>query len=332
MAEELKITLDPIERESIDLPQKGFGSSLQSIIPQGTPEPIDFEEEKKLAFSAKGSNLGELKHPIDKINTYAFNFEEADETGIIEKALKIEGNKSKKQATLFYTANFNALEELGFETVKRLTAKDRLIYNAVCTLYEAGYHIISDTMIYRLIGGKGKPGKSDRDFIFREMLKMGSIYVTYDNIEEHNLYGEKIELIQEGRHPIELKYKSAIANGKRVENAYYISETPFLYKISSAKNQITAYPSEAYAIPLNRTEQTVEIMLYLLDRISHIRNKTPNYSKKITFNSIFEKAHITEKMERSRAKNKIQVMLEHWQKKEIFSKFTVEKDYILIEP
>lgn len=102
---------------------------------------------------------------------------------------------------------------------------------------------------------------------------------------------------------------------------------PPLLTFAKERKQITKLPLAALAAPVSKTEQTLDIQDYLIERVA--RAKTAG-SQKILFKTLFEKTNIEEKKQKQRAKVKIRAILEQFKKAKLIKDFAESPDGVTI--
>lgn len=288
--------------------------------------PINTEELPQIMV--KREYVG-IEYPIDKVNTNVWTLlKEADDSGQLELAFATEAKGSGKEATVMYSINFSELEqETGVAISKKLTAYDKRCYIAVNALFNAGHEYITVTQIYNEMGNSGRPGTSAIDKINDSLTKMRGAIIHLDNMKEHETYGKYKHFKYDGS-LLPMERVSAIVNGQVAESVIHVFRELPLISFAKDRRQITTVDRKLLESPLSKTEANLQLDDYLIEQISHM--KKGKIKNKMLYDTIFKKAGITTRMQRSRAKEKINTFLTHYKKCEFIKGFKESADGITI--
>lgn len=273
--------------------------------------------------------IDNVDYPLDKVNANVWRLlQEADSTGQMTFAAERHG--SKKQADIIYSLDFEALEqETGVTITKKLTAFDKRVYIAAGALYNNGVEVTTAAQIYKAMGNTSKPNNNDIDKINESLTKMQAAHVYLNNISEHQLYSKYDKFVYDAS-LLPMERISAVVNGQAVESAIHLFREPPLISFARERKQITTISRRLLESPLSKTDANLTIDDYLLERISHIKNKKGKISNKLLYATIYEKCHINTAKQRSRAKEKIATYLTHYKKEKFIKDFKEEADGITI--
>ena len=272
-----------------------------------------YEYEKglpQISFKGKGASLSE--YPVDKVNTYIWTLLiNAEKNGQLTFAAERSG--SKKTADIIYSINFDNLATAGLNTKKRLTVFDKRVLIAANALYNSTGEIMTVSQIYETMGNDNRPNKREIERIYTSLEKMRLIPISLDNTSEHELYPNIEKFIYNG---VILPWDSmdAIINGQRVDGAIRLFIEPPLITFAKSRKQVTTIPRKLLASPINKTEMHLLIDDYLIERISRLKNGHAKLSNKLLYATIYEKAGITGRMQKNRAKETVLKYLEHYKK------------------
>ena len=265
-----------------------------------------------------------LDYPLDKVNSTVWGLMEKDTKGQI--ALKAEKTGTKTPINILYSINF---DELGSDVKisKCLTSFDKRVYIAVSALYNAGEsHIITLTQIYYAMGCTTRPGSKNLERINDAIEKMRRANIYISNEQEAAAY--KYDKFVYTGSLLPFEQMTAMANGKIIDSAIHLFREPPVMSFAKQRKQITTIKLKLLQSPINKTEANLKIDDYLIERIS--RAKSGTQPRKILYSTIYEKAQIESTKQRQRAKEKIKIYLDYYQKCGMMTRYTEEKDGITV--
>lgn len=228
-----------------------------------------------------------LEH--DKITKVAFDDHKNSPLYEGTKAIAMEKKGSSSPISTFVSL------ELKDEYTKNLTFFDKLVLEAITTLYIDGKNqYITNSMIFHvLVGDNDRPmSKNFAEDINSSLIRLMSTIVTIDASEEAQMY-PKLK---------KFKYRSPIVPGVMVEaqlNGHIAScievlKTPPLFMYADMKNQISRVSMNLIALPFSKAgkENKDQLLLlhYLLRRIVSLKN----LSAKINYDTLYRDLHCEE--------------------------------------
>lgn len=280
--------------------------------------------EKKL-LSVTGKRVHKIDFPVDKVNSKVWKLLETAQNGQI--GIAAEKRTSNKQITILYSINFDALGN-NVSISRKLEPFDKRVYLAVSALYNAGNNIISFNQIYRAMGYTTEnPNSRITDKIAESVAKMAAARITLDNAQEAKVYN--YDKFSYSASLLPMERIEGIINGKAVEAAIHLFREPPLLSFARGRKQITTIERRLLETPMNKTNQTLLIEDYLIERISHA--KTGRQPTKILFSKLYKEARITTTKQRQRAGSKLDAILNHYVKCGYISGYKNEGDGIRIE-
>ena len=274
-----------------------------------------------------------LEYPIDKINANIWEDLTAasKDSPNGQLAFAVEKTGSKKEATIFYSINFDELEKLdGLKLTKALTPFDKRVYIAVNAIYAQSGQYMSAGQVFAAMGNTGKPSKKQLEKVNESLTKMGAARVYLDN-------GQEIGVNKGYRH---FKYDapllpfervSAYINNALVESAIHLFREPPLMTFAKERNQITTITKKLLESPVNKTEGNLRIDDYLIERIARMKSGKGKTSRKMLYSTIYEKCQIKTKMQRKRAPETIRRYLDYYKECDYITGYTEEQDGITIK-
>lgn len=235
--------------------------------------------------------------PTDKVTKYAFGGLLTSEN----QPLKMEPRKSRKQITTIARINFDAPQLQG---IKGLTYYDRMVYDAITTLYINGKNeYITPQMIYQVMTGQpdNYATKGQESLINESITKFmyGGIYI--DASQE----------AKDRKLPGKYTYDTNLLHAERmrqnlngtITDCIRLIKAPVLYEYADEKNQIARIPVAALASPVRKTEDIMALQAYLLERVLAMRG-SKTAERDISYQTIYDKLWGAEAAEASRMKKK----------------------------
>lgn len=281
-----------------------------------------------ITINSKGVN--NVEYPLDKINANIWTLlKDADKNG--QLAFAAEKRGSSKTADIIYSINFEELEqETGVTITKKLTAFDKRCYIAASALFNNGFEVLTVAQLYAAMGNSGRPSAADIKKINDSLTKMRAAHIYLNNESEHKLYPKYSKFVYDAS-LLPMERISAVVNGQTVDSAIHLFREPPLVSFARDRKQITTVSRQLLESPLSKTDANLQLDDYLIERISHIKKSKVKTSNKLLYTTIYEKAGINTKMQRSRAKDKIKQYLEHYKKCGFIKDFTEAADGITIK-
>lgn len=289
------------------------------------------KEKAENAPQVRGTTPNKLDYPVDKLNANIWGqLDEAAKDTSGNFYIAAEKTGSKKEATILYSINFDELETLeNVKITKQLTAFDKRVYIAVSNLFK-DRKIMSAGQICAAMGYTGTPHKADIQKINDSLTKMGAARICIDNTHE----------IQISKGYSQFKYDAALLPFERVtayinnnlcESAIHVFREPPLMSFAQGRKQVTTITRQLLESPLSKTDSNLKIEDYLIERIARMKNGSRKTSRKILYNTIFEKCDITERKQKTRSIDKIKTYLTHHVACGYIKTFKANADGVTIE-
>jgi len=213
-----------------------------------------------------------------------------------EFQLIVSGKKAEKEIRTtvklaYENSNINLSSNIKF------TPYDRVVQDAVATLYHAGNEVFTAAMVYRAMNGSTSQESVKSQAIgavTKSIEKSRRIIVDIDFTTEAKNYDKNVsETIYNGNLlSCELiKVKS----GGKVLEAYKLLVAPILYRYAQISGQIISVPIEILntKAEINSTDEVIVIRDYLLRNIEGMKSKTFKRSRNILFESIYKELEVT---------------------------------------
>lgn len=274
-----------------------------------------------------------LEYPIDKINANIWEdlAAAAKDSPNGQLAFAVEKTGSRKEATIFYSINFDELEKLdGLKLTKALTPFDKRVYIAVNAIYAQSGQYMSAGQVFAAMGNTGKPSKKQLEKVNESLTKMGAARVYLDN-------GQEIGVNKGYKHfrydapLLPFERVSAYINNALVESAIHLFREPPLMTFAKERNQITTITKKLLESPVNKTEANLRIDDYLIERIARMKSGRGKTSRKMLYSTIYEKCQITTRLQRHRTPETIRRYLDYYKECDYIAGYTEEQDGITIK-
>lgn len=199
---------------------------------------------------------------------------------------------------------------------RQITAYDKAVLNAVSTLFAFGNNPITDREIYREL--KRVDGGATIEALekIRETMKKYRFLLVYiDRTEEAKLYEKKIDQFELNATMISYDEVSVKISGNEVR-AYKLLDKPILFRYAEDKGQLIRIENKLLDIPINKTDEVIAIMHYLVRQIAWIKNDKGKQKRNscITYQSIYDELGLTEptKQKAEKIRNHIDTILNYW--------------------
>lgn len=190
---------------------------------------------------------------------------------------------SKKELTVKVSIDFDQLE--GVRYSRELEPFDRIVHDAVASLYEAGNEFITPLMIYRAMTGNPRADLTEKRFheIAQSLNKLSAIRISIDANGEAKAYGmDKVTF--KGN----LLYTRSVyvEHNGQVNEWFKVLERPILLEYAEQKRQIDRVDIKMLNTPVNKNEETIILQDYLLRRIRAM--KKSNVSRNILYETVYK--------------------------------------------
>jgi hypothetical protein len=158
---------------------------------------------------------------------------------------------------------------------------DRNVFNAVCTLIEAGNTTIIPSLVFETMTGKQARNHTAYDKIVKSIDKMSTTRISLDyknqliawkksnpNFDSDQITGlfKLVYLL-----PVE---ETVVEVGNHKVTGYELIKVPELYTYAKWQGQIASYPTYLLKDTLSNTDRNIVLKNYLLERIVRAKNKS----------------------------------------------------------
>ena len=210
-----------------------------------------------------------------------------------ERTLTV-GRKGSQLVEIKTTINFND-KNIQLAENASITPYDKIVHDAVCSLYSAGNDTFTPEMVYRAMNG----------MIESEFVSPKSIQMIVDSLEKLRFtditidYTEQVRMMQP-RDAFDLArvsgsmlmlQKVTVSTGGVTKWAYRLASCPIVYEYSRLIKQIIPIRLDLLNTKetTRSTDTVIIIRQYILQRVELMKNKKNNMnSRMITYDSIYE--------------------------------------------
>jgi hypothetical protein len=198
---------------------------------------------------------------------------------------------------------------------REFTLEDRLVHDAVCSLWVKGNRVITPAQVYRNMNGLSPTepvNKLEIDKVDESMDKSRFTRLRVDYTEQAKLYGLDVDsaIIDSNLLSADVIIKKS--GGYEVKS-YKIKDKPPLYAYNEITGQLISIPTKLLNISkLDNTKETNVIKMYLLQRIE-VMKSGHSKTNKIKYETMFEELNIkASATKKKRIREKIEIMLKDW--------------------
>lgn len=276
--------------------------------------------------------IQEIAYPVDKVNSSFWGLMPGEQAEL--KAESDSDSSKGKQASIYVLLDFEEMKGTGVTISRPLTSYDKRVFIAAANLKEQGHDTVTAAQIYEAMGNKGRPATSQRQKILKSIETMSVCRVTLDNSEEAALY-TKYDKVKRTFYLLPTTIDKGYVNGLIVDDAITILELPRLFIFAKSRGQVSSTPVALLESPISQTEANLLLEDYLLTRILRMKNalkqRKKNVITRILLDTVYKNCDITDKHKRSRAADKIDRLLKHYQKQGLIKGYNLtSKDIDII--
>lgn len=229
-------------------------------------------------------------------------------------------NPNRRGEVCTYNSLVYEGEDIAITGRQTFTAYDRMIHNAVCTLYEAGNRVVTPAMVYRAANGMRETERISPQSIgavTKSIDKSRFTRLKIDYTQEATVRGWEVDRAEMDSNLLYARALLVSAGGQEVK-AYEILEKPALYVYSQMTKQVISVPINLLntsAVTRN-TPEIMPIKEYLLRRIEIMRHSAAMHNK-IAYSTLFDEVGlmIDNKTIRKRYRDYIHAILDLWMNK-----------------
>lgn len=281
--------------------------------------PIKLRKHEQLPV-VNTASVDNVDFPVDKINSNVWGMLEDAPSGqygmttadALELDIRTTSERDKlagkEDVLVTFCIDFSALEDVTIS--KKLEPYDKRVYVAAAACYNTIGPYFTYQQLYRAMGFKGRAGKQDKEKLDESLTKMATARITIDNTDEARRYNYD-KFVYDGM-LLPMERVRAMVGGKVTEAVIHpFRELPML-TFARQRKQITTIPVNVLDSPLSMTPENLRLEDYFIERISKMKRKGSKTSKRMLFETVFEKVGIHTRKQRQRALGKINKLLEHY--------------------
>lgn len=272
--------------------------------------------------SVKSKKAKQLTSPVDKITQILFDKTKnscfyGDEPEIT-KYIGV-GKKKKAPVPVMVTIDVTKLKEnITLSNDVMLNPFNRVIHDAVISLYCEGNSHFTEDMIYRLLNGYRRLDKTPdgaKQDIHNALTKLMYTGIEINATNEAEAF--RIKNFTFKGYVLPLTYTKTIINGVERES-WNILEKPPLLALAERKRQITNCDIKLLDTGLNLTQENITLTHYLLEQILIMQNEKSNRNNTILYDTVYEYLGVdapnaeTTKTNRKRIRERIRTILDAW--------------------
>ena len=246
--------------------------------------------------------------PIDKVSNKIF-------TGGITNALtNVRMGKRGSGRSITTTVQLHFAPEI--ENLPTIGLYEKAVNNGICSVYKVGNKIMTDRMIYQAMTGNPDANLSPKQAVMINQAITTLMYTGAKIDMSEELKSRKIPgTMQYDENLIHAKRGTYNLNGAQT-TAIELLDAPLSLKIGETKDQIARLPMSAIATPVNKTEESIALQTYLLDRIYAMRGSKKD-ERRISYATVYTEIWGNEADSKSRTQKKrlrgyMAEMLSHW--------------------
>ena len=271
-------------------------------------------------------SIEKLDYPLDKVNGKIWTLIESG--SIPNGKIDVARTGSKTQIPVFYSVDFSKLEEDGVSLSKKLEPYDERVYIAAAALYNTGREIMTLQQIYSAMGYSGDASFTDNQKINDSLTKMARTIIRIDNRREAETY--KYDHFTYDGYLLPMERVTAMSGGNITGSAIHVFREPPAITFARQRKQITTVDVHLLESPLSKTDANIRLEDYLIRRIARIKKDGSKTSNKILFETVFKNVGAATSMQRTRTRDKIKKLLEHYKQKQFVKNFKVKNDGVEI--
>ncbi len=299
-------------------------------------ENPDKKTQEEVIAHVKAIPTDKLLDPIDKPNYKLWDMarDSAENGGQLTLDIFMgteEEQKKGKEPLVYLALTFADELPAGVEITKSLDSYDKRVYLACGALYNAGNQTVSISQIHKQMGYTTRPAKVDMKKINDSLTKMGFGRLYIDN-EKETKYHKSYTGYKDDYPLLAFKRRNAYINGQLVEGAIHLLDEPIMIKFARERKQVQQITLQMLQTPISKTARNLEIEDYLLYRIGRMKSPRGTTQRKILYESVFTYCRINGRVAKSRTKENIEKILEHYKKSGFIKGYEKAADGVIIDP
>lgn len=256
-----------------------------------------------------------------------------------EIPLLVSRKKAKKEIEIVAAMTFDN-PNVKIASRQPYTAYDRAVYNAVCSLWEAGNTAFSPAMVYLAMNGLSGSAERGRKVspqavaaVTRSIEKQRFTRLTIDCTEQMKYYKDlkraKFDANMLSIEGVEMTAQ----NGAKIKAYTFTNPNrpPVLYEYSRSIGQVISVPPRLLnsGDTINNTDEVIVLREYLIREINWMKQPNSTRNKAITYSDIYHELDIEEqsitKDKARKIRNNTEALLTHLKNEGYIKGFTEYK-------
>ena len=311
-------------KEIVERAKRNMLADEGKVFSQKAPETI-FVALDKVNSNFFDGQLGTKISPDDTTYTRVFFTGEVKPGNKSEVVTQQESNQAYVVSSISYPR-----DETGAEI--HLTPTDGRVYQAIASLYKQGITCMSYTAIHLETGKENRPAAIQIDKIKNSVWKLRRTEATIDNIREMELHFTYPVFRVKGMLLL-AKELSCIINGRLVEDALEVIETPLLYQFADSRDQLTSAPRGILATGNRGSDAVFKLEDYMIRRIlqkkgskDRIDTKRKVKIRTIVLATVYKHTGDTKTRDKRETIKRIKNVLDANVREKVLLKYEVSKD------
>lgn len=251
----------------------------------------------------------------------------------VELKVSKKGGKGEKEICSYASIKYET-DNLSITNKQHFTPYDRVVHNAICSLFEAGNSMFTVDMVYRAMNGLTKSEKVSPQaisMVTSSIEKSRYIKATIDFTQEAKDRKSLVDIKETYLSDMLLSVKEiVVTTGGTTKRAYVFNSKPILYCYSQQVGQVISVPIKLLETKgaVRSTDEVIILREYLLRRIEGMKCKNMLFSSKILYESIYDQLQLTNptKEKAHATRNHVKTILGYWKESKYIDAFEEYKD------
>lgn len=230
----------------------------------------------------------------------------------------IDAEKNRDAVFTLVSIDYSGLDETKISGQSELTEYDKVVLNAIISLYESGFRFVTTNMIYQFtVRNTGahcskKQAKEINESVTRLMFTRIIIDASEEAKIDHRIKDPTLDSTV-----INAKRGTGIINGILVDGIKLL-DTSILFDYASQKDQVTRSSVKLLDTSKRKDTRTVILEEILRNRINAMKSPTKKMSNVIRYDSIYEQLRLTAasdgalRKQQFKIRKKIKTALDHY--------------------
>lgn len=338
--DEIKNILSRFDKFIDERPAAPISEHFAAFIEEDSENP---EEIKKNIPKITGGTPDKYILPTDKVNKSVWDWDQLSQRKTINGHYYLSVDSKRKDVLIEYGISWEAIEEAeknGEITItKHLDLFDKRVYIAVYNLYRNYGVSITTAQIFHAMGyeDKVRPNAKILERINDSLNKMRAASIYINNSRENAAHPNKEMIDIDDASLLAFKRRSVLIHNKLCNSAIVLLLDPTsgkplfpLMDFAVDRNEITTVPRKVLTTPISKTEKNIALEEYVRGLIVWMKYSSAA-PRKILLTTIYEKCGIETTMQKRRAPDTIDRLLQYYKTIEFIKGYRSNKKSITIE-